>query len=45
MEGKLQILESVPLLAACGREALAGLAEQAEFVALKKDELAVREGL
>lgn len=44
MEGKAQILESVPLLAACGQEALAGLAEHAEFVTLKKDELAVREG-
>jgi len=44
MEGKLQILESVPLLAACGPEALGGLAEHAEFVTLKKDEMAVREG-
>jgi NTE family protein len=44
MEGKLQILESVPLLAACGPEALGGLAEHAEYVTLKKDELAVREG-
>src|SRR5277367_3310868 len=44
MEGKLQILESVPLLATCGQEALAGLAAQAEFVTLKKDELAVHEG-
>src|SRR5271154_5194587 len=44
MEGKLQILESVPLLAACGQEALAGLAEHAEFITLKKDDLAVREG-
>jgi CRP-like cAMP-binding protein len=43
MEGKLQILESVPLLAACGEEALRS-GEQAEFVTLKKDELAVREG-
>ena len=44
MEGKLQILESVPLLATCGQAAVAGLAEQAEFITLKKDELAVREG-
>jgi NTE family protein len=44
MEGKLQILESVPLLAACGQEALASLAGHAEFVTLKKSELAVREG-
>jgi NTE family protein len=44
MEGKVQILESVPLLAACGMEALAGLAEHAEFVTLKKHEVAVREG-
>lgn len=44
MEGKLQILESVLLLATCGEEALRGLAEQAEFVTLKKSELAVREG-
>src|ERR1700727_3193208 len=44
MEGKLQILESVPLLAACGLEALGGLAEKAEFITLKKDELAVQEG-
>jgi len=44
MEGKQQILESVPLLAACGPEALAGLATRAEFVTLKKDELVVREG-
>src|SRR5450755_2044373 len=44
MEGKRQILESVPLLATLGEEALGGLAEQAEFVTLKKDELAVREG-
>ena len=44
MEGKRQILESVPLLAACGPDALAELANQAEFVTLKKDDLAVREG-
>ena len=44
MEGKLQILESVPLLATCGREALAGLADHAEFVTIKKDGLAVHEG-
>ena len=44
MEGKLQILESVPLLATWGEEALGGLAEQAEFVTVKKDEMAVREG-
>ena len=44
MEGKRQILESVPLLAAVGEEALGGLADQAEFVTLKKDDLAVREG-
>ena len=44
MESKLQILESVPLLAACGQQALDGLAEHAEFVTLKKHELAVHEG-
>ena len=44
MESKLQILESVPLLAGCGHGALAGLADKAEFVTLKKDEMAVREG-
>ena len=44
MESKLQILESVLLLATCGEEALRGLAEKAEFVTLKKDELVVREG-
>jgi NTE family protein len=44
MEGKLQILESVPLLATCHRWALAGLARHAEFVTLKKDEMVVREG-
>src|SRR5450755_2527421 len=44
MEGKLQILESVPLLAACGPEALDGLAEPAEFITIKKDELVVHEG-
>ena len=44
MESKLQILESVPLLAGCGHDALSGLSEQAEFVTLKKDDLAVREG-
>ena len=44
MEGKLHILESVPLLATCGYAALTGLAEQAEFVTLKKDEIAIREG-
>ncbi|MCE0521768.1 MAG: patatin-like phospholipase family protein [Methylacidiphilales bacterium] len=44
MEAKRQILESVPLLATLGEEALCGLVDQAEFVTLKKDELAVREG-
>jgi CRP-like cAMP-binding protein len=44
MEGKLQILESVPLLATVGEEALGGLSDQAEFVTLKKDEVVVREG-
>jgi NTE family protein len=44
MEGKLQILESVPLLAAAGEELLKSLSEHAEFITLKKDDLAVREG-
>ncbi len=44
MEGKAQILESVPLLAALGDELIQELAEHAEFVTLKKDDLAVREG-
>lgn len=44
MEGKIQILEGVPLLASLGEELLKGLADQAEFVTLKKDDLAVREG-
>jgi len=44
MEGKRQILESVPLLATLGEEAIGGLAEHAEFVTLKKHEVVLREG-
>jgi NTE family protein len=43
MEDKLQILESVPLLASLGQELMKGLAEQADFVAAKKGDLVVRE--
>jgi len=44
MEGKFQILRSLPILANCGMWTLAGLARHAEFLSLKKDEFAVREG-
>jgi NTE family protein len=43
MEDKLQVLESVPVLASLGGELLKGLAERAEFVAVKKGDLVVRE--
>jgi NTE family protein len=43
MEDKLQVLESVPVLASLGQELLKGLAERAEFVAAKKGDLVVRE--
>lgn len=44
MEGKLQILESVPLLATLGKNLLQNLADHSEFITLKKNELVVREG-
>ena len=43
MEDKLQVLESVPVLASLGKELMKGLAERAEFVAVKKGDLVVRE--
>ncbi len=43
MEDKLQVLESVPVLASLGEELMKGLAERAEFVAVKKGDLVVRE--
>ncbi|HVM62591.1 MAG TPA: patatin-like phospholipase family protein [Verrucomicrobiae bacterium] len=43
MEDKLQVLENVPVLASLGNELLKGLAERAEFVAVKKGDLVVRE--
>src|SRR6266404_2095244 len=43
MEDKLQVLESVPVLASLGKELMKGLAESAEFVAVKKGDLVVRE--
>jgi len=36
MEHKLQVLENVPVLASLGEELMKGLAERAEFVAVKK---------
>ena len=44
MDSKFQLLKAVPLLANCGLWTLTGLARHAEFVPLKKDEMAVREG-
>jgi predicted acylesterase/phospholipase RssA/CRP-like cAMP-binding protein len=43
MEDKLQVLENVPVLASLGQELMKSLAERAEFVAVKKGELVVRE--
>ena len=43
MEDKFQVLESVPVLASLGKELMKGLAERAEFVAVKKGDLIVRE--
>ena len=43
MEDKLQVLQSVPVLASLGEELMKGLAERAEFVAVKKGDLVVRE--
>ena len=43
MEDKLQVLENVPVLASLGEELMKGLAERAEFVAVKKGDLVVRE--
>ena len=42
MEDKLQVLENVPVLASLGEELMKGLAERAEFVAVKKGDLVVR---
>jgi NTE family protein len=43
MEDKFQVLENVPVLASLGKELMKGLAERAEFVAVKKGDLIVRE--
>ncbi|HTS19388.1 MAG TPA: patatin-like phospholipase family protein [Verrucomicrobiae bacterium] len=43
MEDKLQVLENVAVLASLGTELMKSLAERAEFVAVKKGELVVRE--
>jgi len=43
MEDKLQVLQNVPVLASLGEELMKGLAERAEFVAVKKGDLVVRE--
>ncbi len=43
MEDKLQVLERVPVLASLGEELMKGLAERAEFVAVRKGDLVVRE--
>lgn len=43
MGDKLQVLENVPLLARLGEELMKSLAERAEFVAVKKGDLAVQE--
>jgi NTE family protein len=43
MEDKLQVLESVPVLASLGEELMKCLAERAEFIAVKKGDLVVRE--
>jgi NTE family protein len=44
MEGKVHILESVPLLAVLGEETIRNLAEAAEFTTLKKHDVVLREG-
>ena len=44
MEGKAQILESVPLLATLGEETLRDLANAAEFATFKKNDIVLREG-
>ena len=43
MNDKLQVLAGVPLLASLGEELMKGLAERAEFLAVKKGDLIVRE--
>lgn len=43
MEDKLQVLENVSVLASLGEELIKSLAERAEFVAVKKGDLIVRE--
>lgn len=43
MEDKLQVLENVPVLASLGEELVKSLAERAEFVAVQKGDLIVRE--
>jgi len=43
MDDKLQVLENVPVLASLGEELMKSLAERAEFVAVKKGDLVVRE--
>jgi len=43
VDDKLQVLENVQLLATLGQELMKSLAERAEFVAVKKGELVVRE--
>jgi NTE family protein len=44
MEGKAQILESVPLLATLGEEVLRDLGDAAAFATYKKNEVVLREG-
>ena len=43
MDDKLQVLVGVPLLASLGEELMKGMAERAEFVAVKKGDLVVHE--
>jgi NTE family protein len=43
MDDKLQVLENVAVLASLGEELIKSLAERAEFVAIKKGNLVVRE--
>ena len=43
MDDKCQVLANVPLLASLGEELMKGLAERAEFFAVKKGDLVVRE--
>jgi NTE family protein len=43
VEDKLQVLQNVPVLASLGEELMKSLAERAEFVAVKKGDLVVRE--